>query len=105
MRVIMATSTHLKFYFAFSLELLQVNLQIQKKIQDAFTVTTRKSCVNASHTARRVASARFADGGKLPHPLLDGGIPSSLGWGGYLTQSWTGGIPSSLGWGVPKSTP
>ena len=35
------------------------------------------------HTARHVASARFADGG----------TPSSHGWGGYPIQSWMGGTP------------
>ena len=61
------------------------------------------------HTARRVASARYADlssdgEGGMPHPVLDRGYPipsldrrgtiSSPGWeGGYLIQSWAGGYP------------
>ena len=45
------------------------------------------------HTARRVASARYAvlsNGG--------GGTPSSHGGGGYPIQSWWGGTPSSPDW-------
>ena len=58
------------------------------------------------HTARRIESARFADGGRgVPHPVLDGG------GGGYPIQSWMGGrvphpvldggTPSSPGWYPP----
>ena len=80
------------------------------------------------HTARRVASARFADWGGVPHPILDGGgVPSTprprSGWrgtpsnlgrgacprsgrggGGYPIQSWTGGYPPSAEWDTPNQT-
>ena len=49
-------------------------------------------------TTRRVASARFADVGGVPHPVLDrGGTPSSLG-GGYPRV-----LPPDLGWGTTLS--
>ena len=69
------------------------------------------------HTARRVASAHFADLSPdkgVPHPVLDrgysiqswmgGGTPSSPGYphpGPHLVLD--GGTPSSLGWGTPSS--
>ena len=62
------------------------------------------------HTARRVASARYAalfnGGGGLPHPVLDGwrGVPYPVLDGGGVTPSspgWgEGGTPSRPGQGV-----
>ena len=62
------------------------------------------------HTTRSVASACFANGGGVPHPLLDGGYPIKSWMGGgypiqswmggrYPIQSWMGGTPSCLGCG------
>ena len=63
------------------------------------------------HTARRVASTRFADGGVPPIPGLDGGgIPSSLGRGvpqvpshPDLGRGYPGYPRPRSGWGVPHS--
>ena len=52
------------------------------------------------HTTRRVASARFADGGRgIPHAVMVGGYSIQSWWGGYPIQSWWGGTPSSHCWG------
>ena len=67
------------------------------------------------HTARRVASARYAGGWYpieswwggvpiqswrgVPHPDMMGGTHSSHGGKGYPIQSWWGGNPSSHGGG------
>ena len=62
------------------------------------------------HAARRVASARFADGGW-------GGTPSTLGWGGTSSSLGPGGCPRvpppdlglgthpSAEWSIPLSIP
>ena len=48
------------------------------------------------HTARHIANACFADGGMVPHPVLDGGVPHhDLGWG----------YPPSARCGTPQSRP
>ena len=49
------------------------------------------------HTARRVASARYAGGGGVvPHPVMvGGGTSSSHSGGGYPIQSWWGSTPGT----------
>ena len=73
------------------------------------------------HTARRVASARYADlspdgggggryriqslmgGGGVPHPVLDKGCtPSSPGWGDTPHLVLDAGYPIQSQWGVPQ---
>ena len=58
------------------------------------------------HTARRIASARYAGGGTpcshgggVPHPVMVGGIPSSHGGGGVPHPVMVGGTSSSHGGG------
>ena len=90
--------THVKIIiirvFRFRVLICQIS-QIHKKV----LLRERKR-----HTARRVASARYAvlsNGGYpiqswvggVPHPVLAGGTPSSPGGWGYPIQSWPGGYP------------
>ena len=53
------------------------------------------------HTARRIASTRYASGGGgLPHPVMVGGDPIQSWLGGYPIQSWWG-VPHPVMVGVP----
>ena len=75
----------------------KVRNRLRKKEQKLF-VNLHKKVLLREHTARRVASAGYAD------LSADGRGYSIQSWTGVPIQSWMG-VPRSAGWGTPLSGP